>query len=71
VVWERLYQDCDKAVDQPAQNADYLIAFDDDMVAKAAHAHPEGLQNMFVLHVEGQPSATIYRSLARTEQTPQ
>ena len=42
-----------------------VIAFDDDEVSKAARVHPAGLQSMVVLHVEGQPPATLYRSVLR------
>jgi hypothetical protein len=65
VIWEGVFWQWEGALNQPAQDADYVIAFDDDMVSQAAHVHPEGLQSMLVLHVEGQPPATLYRSLVR------
>jgi hypothetical protein len=65
VIWEGIFWQWQGALNQPAQDADYLIAFDDDEVSKAAHLHPEGLQSMVILHVEGQPPATLYRSALR------
>ena len=65
VIWEGLFWQWEVALNQPAQYADYVIAFDDDTVTKAAKMHPDGLQGMLVLHVEGQPPATLYRSLVR------
>ena len=65
VIWEGIFWQWQGALNRPAQDADYIIAFDDDDVSKAAHLHPEGLQSMVVLHVEGQPPATLYRSVLR------
>ena len=65
VIWEGLFFQWQGALNQPAQDADYVIAFDNDDVAKATKVHPEGLQSMIVLHVGDQPPATIYRSLVR------
>ncbi len=65
VIWEGLFLEWEGALNQPAQDADYVIAFDDDMVSKAVAMHPDGLKSMFVLHIAGQPQATIFRSLVR------
>ena len=65
VIWEGVFNQWEGALNQPAQVADYVIAFDNDLVSQAAHAHPDGLQSMAVLHVEGQPPATLYRSVVR------
>lgn len=65
VIWEGLLFQWEGALNQPAQVSDYVIAFDDDPVSQAVHRHPEGLQSMFVLHIQGQPPATIYRSEVR------
>lgn len=65
VIWEGLFHQWEPALNQPAQDADYVIAFDDDTVAQAVKMHPQGLQNLVVIHVLGQPPAAIYRSLVR------
>jgi hypothetical protein len=65
VIWEGLYYQWDVALNQPAQKADYVIAFDNDSVSQAAHQHPEGLESMVVLRVGDQAPATIYRSTFR------
>lgn len=65
VIWEGVFWQWEGALNQPAQDADYVIAFDDDMVSQAAKTHPQGLQSILVLRVNGQPPATIYRSVVR------
>lgn len=65
VIWEGLYHEWEPALNEPAQHADYVIAFDDDAVAQAAKRHPEGLESMVVVHVPGQPPATLFRSTVR------
>jgi hypothetical protein len=65
VIWEGLFHSWDGALNQPAQDADYIIAFDDDDVSQAAKTHPAGLQSELVIRVPGQPAATIYRSIVR------
>ena len=54
-LWER-------ALDDPHQYADYVIAFDGDPVAAALQkdAQKRGLTSMVVIHTAGQPPATIY-----------
>jgi hypothetical protein len=54
-LWER-------ALDDPHQYADYVIAMDGDPVATAVQkdAQKHGLTSMVVIHTAGQPPATIY-----------
>ena len=65
VIWEGLFEQWEGALNEPAEDADYVIGFDGDTVSQAAHSHHDGLESMVVLHVEGQPQATIYRSVVR------
>ncbi|ABF41625.1 hypothetical protein Acid345_2624 [Candidatus Koribacter versatilis Ellin345] len=65
VVWEGLYYQWELALNQPAEKADYIIAFGNDEVAQAVKAHPQGLESIVVLRVGDQAPATIYRSTAR------
>jgi hypothetical protein len=65
VIWEGVFWQWEGALNEPAKAADYVIAYDDDLVSQAAHRWPYGLQSMVVLRVEGQPSATLYRSVER------
>lgn len=51
-----------EALPNPAAHADYVVACDGDPVAAAVNAHPEGLQLIQTVQVEGQPAARIYRS---------
>jgi hypothetical protein len=52
-LWERALLD-------PAQHADYAVAFEGDSVWQAVEARH--LQALVVLHTTGQPSATIYHA---------
>jgi hypothetical protein len=65
VIWEGVFWNWEGALNQPAQAADYVIAFDQDTVWQAAHAHPYGLQGVVIVHVGDQAPATIYRSVVR------
>ncbi|HEY3927616.1 MAG TPA: hypothetical protein VGL89_04510 [Candidatus Koribacter sp.] len=65
VIWEGVFWQWEDALNSPAHDADYVIAFDDDTVSQAVKMHPYGLQSMIVIHVAGQPGATIYRSTVR------
>ena len=65
VIWEGVFWQWEGALNQPAKDADYVIAFEGDAVSQAAKTHPYGLQSMIVIHVPGQPAATIYRSQER------
>ena len=51
------------ALAQPARAAEWVVATEGDDVSKAIAAHPEGLQTMTVLHVQGKRPVTIYRTL--------
>jgi hypothetical protein len=57
-LWER-------ALAQPAEYANIAIAFDSDPVA--AGANKSELQSVLVIHVTGQPPATIYRTLSSNQ----
>jgi len=50
---------------QPAQSADYIIAFPGDDVARAVHNFPEGLEMVATIGTPSQPKALIYRSTRR------
>ena len=50
----------EKALAHPASYVDYVIALDSDDVAK--NVNKDELDAMLVLHVSGQPPATIYRT---------
>ena len=65
VIWEGLFHSWEGALNQPAQDADYVIAFEGDDVSRAAKWHSNELQSELVIRVPGQPAATIYRSLVR------
>jgi Dolichyl-phosphate-mannose-protein mannosyltransferase len=53
------------ALKQPAQSADYIIAFPGDEVARAAHDFPEGLEAVATIGTPSQPKALIYHSTHR------
>jgi hypothetical protein len=53
------------ALAQPAQSADYLVAFAGDPVARAVHDHPQGLEAVATVGTPSQPKALIYRSTHR------
>jgi hypothetical protein len=50
------------ALDEPANNAAYVVAIAGDPVSTAVAAHPAGLTELSVLCTTGQPCARIYRS---------
>jgi hypothetical protein len=50
------------ALTQPAQSADYIIAFPGDDVARAVRRSPQGLQAIASVGTPSQPKAWIYRS---------
>lgn len=50
------------ALKDPAKAADYVITTDDDPVAKAVKAHPEGLTLIDIVCSTGQPCVRFYRS---------
>ena len=51
-----------KALADPAHAAAYVIALDEDPVAKAVAAHPAGLTEIEVVRTIGQPTARMYQS---------
>ena len=54
------------ALNDPANNAAYVIAIVGDPVAKAVAAHPQGLVETEVICTTGQPCAHVYQSLVWT-----
>jgi hypothetical protein len=50
---------------QPAQSADYIIAFPGDEVARAVHEFPQELVTIATIGTPSQPKALIYRSTRR------
>jgi len=62
IVNESDYDSFHAALAAPAEHAAYVIAIDGDAVDTAVKAHPEGLAEMSVLGVTGQPEVRIYRS---------
>jgi hypothetical protein len=56
-LWER-------ALAKPAQYADFVIAFEGDPVCKGVQK--QNLLPLAVIHVSGQPQATVYRARAQT-----
>jgi hypothetical protein len=61
-LWER-------ALDDPRQYTDYVVAFEGDPVAQSAAAHRADLRPLIVIHSAGQAPATIYR-VERVPQSP-
>jgi hypothetical protein len=51
-----------KAQADPAANAAFVIAIEGDAVAQAVAAHPQGLQELYVMCTSGQPCAKVYQS---------
>ncbi|HEX5235219.1 MAG TPA: glycosyltransferase family 39 protein [Silvibacterium sp.] len=50
------------ALQAPAKSADYVVASDDDAVAKAVATHPGGLTLINIVCSTGQPCVRFYRS---------
>ena len=50
------------ALADPAHHAAYVIAMEDDPVAKAVAAHAEGLAETEVIRSSGQPTTRVYQS---------
>jgi hypothetical protein len=50
------------ALAAPAEHAAYVVAIENDPVAKAVAAHPEGLTELAVLCTTGQSCARVYKS---------
>jgi hypothetical protein len=62
IVSENDSESFDKALADPAANAAFVIAIEGDSVAKAVAAHPQGLQELYVMCTTGQPCAKVYQS---------
>jgi hypothetical protein len=62
VVSENDSQTFDRALKDPAANAAYVIAIAGDPVARAVAQHPEGLKELEIVCVTGQPCARVYQS---------
>ena len=56
------YDSWHAALEDPAHQAAYAVAFEGDAVSKAVAAHPDGLQELSILCTLGQPCARIYQS---------
>jgi hypothetical protein len=65
VICESNYPEWTIALSQPAESADYVIAFPKDEVARAVRFFPGKLRTVAILGTPGGPRAVIYRSLAR------
>lgn len=65
VVTENNWGYWQRALDEPAKNANVVITIDDDPVSEAVAKHPDDLEELEVLHTIGQPPARIYRSHAK------
>jgi 4-amino-4-deoxy-L-arabinose transferase-like glycosyltransferase len=53
------------ALKQPAQSADYIVAFAGDEVARAVHDFPQELETVATIGTPSQPKALIYHSSHR------
>ena len=51
-----------EAKDAPARHASLVVAMDHDAVARAVAAHPEGLTELEIICLTGQPCARFYQS---------
>ena len=58
------------ALAAPATKADYVIAIQRDPVDAAVRAHPQGLTELVVLCVHGQPCARVYKSAHAPDPKP-
>jgi len=56
------YYEWTPALKDPAKSADYVITTDDDRVAQAVAAHPDGLTLINIVCSTGQPCVRFYRS---------
>ena len=62
VVQEGNHPEWTVALSQPAQSADYVVAFGGDDVARAVRLFPNDLESIATVGTPGGPSAIIYRS---------
>ncbi|MBV9608886.1 MAG: hypothetical protein JO187_04965, partial [Acidobacteria bacterium] len=65
VVNETNHPQWEQALAAPAQHVDYIIAVDNDDVAQAVAAHPNGVVATATVNVPNAPRTTIYKSLLR------
>jgi hypothetical protein len=70
IVCENDDQTWQRALQDPAHYAAYVIAIKGDAVSKAVQAHPQGLAEMEVVCTTGQPCAKVYQSLLWKGTTP-
>lgn len=56
------------ALNDPSEDADFIVALDGDPVAEAVKKHPQNLDLMFLICSTGQPCARIYRSTVHIPQ---
>jgi hypothetical protein len=56
------YDSWHAALQDPADQAAYVIALEGDAVSKAVAEHPDGLQEMSITCTTGQPCARVYQS---------
>lgn len=65
VLRESNHPDWQIGLSQPAQSADYIIAFPNDDVSRAVRLFPQGLELVATIGTPSQPKALIYRSTHR------
>lgn len=65
VIQEGNFPEWQPALAHPAQAADFVLAVRGDAVWQAVERHPQMLEQVAHIEVEGQPEAYLYRSLAR------
>ena len=58
------YDNWHPALEDPAGQAQFVVAMEGDAIAKAVATHPQDLQEIDILCTTGQPCAHIYRSLS-------
>jgi len=61
VLTEGNFAQWEGALSSPSQAAEYIVAMDDDPVARAVARHPEGLRLVAQVRAPGNLAATIYR----------
>jgi hypothetical protein len=67
VVSEGNYRIWQRALEAPAQAADYVIATEGDPVAEAVKQHSDGLEGVAIVHGQERAPTIIYRSIARAK----
>jgi hypothetical protein len=64
VVNESNHPQWEQALDDPAAQADYVVAADGDPVAESAERHRQALAPLAIVESTGQPRTTIYKTRA-------